>query len=825
VGDTTFQQLQPKPFPSLDFSFDLYVSANAGFTFNMLKISSRLFLLALIAMAGPASAHTTTAPTCTSASDCPVGESCFADEDYNGGTAECMSYTECDSACAWRLDECITNSDGTYRCSDFFAEQLAEIEKANECTSASDCPVNGESCFHHSNRTWTDKVTSECMTYSECESTCASVLDDCKTISAGIYQGDTDLGGIYLCNDSPFNKAIEEALATNTAPAQTRQTTVALTKSCTSATDCPGDSSSNSNGDDDNDDLKDFVSTASIVWFVFMCVILVLSVMVVYKCIAKCRQRRLSLQAFDFKAQLQELRASGEIPAAEAEGDSAVSRRQTLSSYTAGIPREIKRRHIARSEKIGSGAFGEVYKGVLDESQMNGIPGYMVACKSATRSSGEGADGLKFEATVMAQVGAHTHLVSLIGVVTTSAPLLLVVSYCEHGSLLAVLRKHAGNGLPLATESKLQHALESAKGMEYLCSQRYIHRDLAARNVLVASGMVAKVADFGLSRSAARGGSDSIENEPSEDYYRSTTGVFAVRWTAPEAMEEHRFTQASDVWSFGILLVEIFQDGVVPYGLWSTARVIAKVLGGSKHMQPTGCQDAVYAMMLQCWATDGQARPLFSHLVTMLENICESLQREIGCSGQGVLDVSPSCTPSASVPANANANRDTGEFGYEMPEGYCAKSATAGPLSQRAPQQMVAHVDDHSSLQPSIALDQNGYVADTTGLELHQQHPFGGCVHEVELKSLSGSQQRELNSVPHALHNADTVSSLQPSNAALEHAYYFASSSMQTDTVATTLDTLLPSGVPIAILSSPIASWEGSVDFDTIVDAVDDGAC
>jgi hypothetical protein len=279
-------------------------------------------------------------------------------------------------------------------------------------------------------------------------------------------------------------------------------------------------------------------------------------------------------------------------------------------------------------------------------------------------------------------------------------------------------------------------------------------------------------------------------------------------------MEELRFTQASDVWSFGILLVEIFQDGVVPYGLWSTALVMAKVLCGSKHMQPTGCQDAVYAMMLQCWATDGQARPLFSHLVTMLENICEPLQREIGCSEQGVLDVSPSCTPSASVPAKANANRDTDEFGYEMPEGYCAESATAVPLSQRA--QVVVHVDDHSSLQPSTTLDQNGYVADTSGLELQQQHPFaGGCVHEVELKSLSGSQRRELNSVPHA----DTFSSLQPSNAALEDGYSFASSSMQTDTMATTLDTLLPSGVPMAILSNPIASWEGSVDVDTIADA------
>jgi hypothetical protein len=85
--------------------------------------------------------------------------------------------------------------------------------------------------------------------------------------------------------------------------------------------------------------------------------------------------------------------ANKQTSKADAACDGAVHRRHTHSSYTAGIPREIQRRHIARSEKIGSGAFGEVYKGVLDESQMNGIPGYMVACKSVTQSTGEGASG------------------------------------------------------------------------------------------------------------------------------------------------------------------------------------------------------------------------------------------------------------------------------------------------------------------------------------------------------------------------------------------------------------------------------------------------
>jgi serine/threonine protein kinase len=404
--------------------------------------------------------------------------------------------------------------------------------------------------------------------------------------------------------------------------------------------------------------------------------------------------------------------------------------------------------------------------------------------------------------------------------------------------------------------------------------------------------MVAKVADFGLSRSGKLGGSDrAIEHDESTgDYYRSRSGVFAVRWTAPEAMEELRFTQASDVWSFGIVLVEMFQDGVAPYGLWSTALVMTKVVGGLKHMQPAGCQDAVYAMMLQCWTTDATARPLFSRLVTMLENVCEPLHRERGCSGQGVLDVSP---PGSSV-------RDTAGSGYEMPEGF---GAADGPRSQRAPQQMPrskrapqqieAHVDDRSSLRPSAALDQNGYVADTSALEQHQRHyAASGRAHVFALTSPPNVRLSRLHDVTPAPRSVDDRSSLRPSAALDQNGYgadasglvqhqrhYTAdgrvhthivgnmdrtarhkslsgldsvgttmvnkahvelepntlveggpispqefefgneSSSIQTCTMATPTDTLLPLALPVATLSSLSASWEGGEDLDTIADA------
>ena len=95
----------------------------------------------------------------------------------------------------------------------------------------------------------------------------------------------------------------------------------------------------------------------------------------------------------------------------------------------------------------------------------------------------------------MALVPIHPNLVSLVGCVTRGAPLLLVVSFCENGSLLSYAKSTA-----LALADKLRMAYEIACGMAHLAEHHIVHRDLAARNVLVDSAVHCQVADFGLSR-------------------------------------------------------------------------------------------------------------------------------------------------------------------------------------------------------------------------------------------------------------------------------------------------------------------------------------
>jgi serine/threonine protein kinase len=326
----------------------------------------------------------------------------------------------------------------------------------------------------------------------------------------------------------------------------------------------------------------------------------------------KYRQHKLAMQPVDFQALLAQMVESGAIAP-----DAVQNHRR--DSITAGtlLPREIPRSCITKSEKVGEGAFGEVFKGVLDETSHGGVPGYLVACKSVTDATGDGAADLLQEATIMAQVGVHLNLVSLIGVVTSGVPLLIIIALCEHGSLQSQLKKRAlGDGkLVAATRGALPPkldvdlAIEIAMGMNHLVEHNLVHRDLAARNVLLDSALVAKVADFGLSRAF------SGESE----YYKSTNGMMALRWTAPEAMTTLKFSVKTDVWAFGIVLLEIYQNGDTPLKGKFNAEVMAAVQSGYKSPKPPRCPPLMYDVMCSCWDLVPAKRPLFTELVATMK--------------------------------------------------------------------------------------------------------------------------------------------------------------------------------------------------------------
>ena len=311
-----------------------------------------------------------------------------------------------------------------------------------------------------------------------------------------------------------------------------------------------------------------------------------------------------------FEEQLQRLKDAGLID---------------LEQVGPALPRELKRAWVSLIEMLGHGNFGEVWKGILLDGANRDVPEYLCAVKTVLEPKGGESAGqaaaaendLLNEALLMAQVGQHKHLVSLIGVVTRGKPKMLLLSYCEHGDLQSTLKTHVANGTPLVLATKYQFCWEIADGMQYLAAHALVHRDLAARNVLLASGMVCKVADFGLSRSVQK-------DDGSGDYYRSSGGNLPVRWTAPEGLSDFKFSSASDVWSFGITCVEIFQDGLLPYpDARSNPSLMALVVAGEVHLQPSGCPGEVYGVLLRCWEFKAAARTTFGDLCTFFERLTD----------------------------------------------------------------------------------------------------------------------------------------------------------------------------------------------------------
>lgn len=161
--------------------------------------------------------------------------------------------------------------------------------------------------------------------------------------------------------------------------------------------------------------------------------------------------------------------------------------------------------------------------------------------------------------------------------------------------------------------------------MDYLESKHFVHRDLAARNILLASRHQAKISDFGLSRALAA----------DNNYYQASQGgKWPIKWYAPESFNYGTFSHASDVWSFGVTLWEMFSFGLVPFGEMKGVDVIKLIEAGERLTIPEQCPENVFRCMESCWNYRPRERPTFRYLTQFFandpdyQNVLELIARE-----------------------------------------------------------------------------------------------------------------------------------------------------------------------------------------------------
>lgn len=264
---------------------------------------------------------------------------------------------------------------------------------------------------------------------------------------------------------------------------------------------------------------------------------------------------------------------------------------------------EIDRDQIALEKKLGQGHFGEVWQGKLSSA----VDVAVKTLKTGTMSP----DEFLREAHIMHKL-RHKKLVSLLAVCSEDEPIWIITELMANGSLLDYLRKETSRQV-VKFPTMVKMAAQIADGMYYLEENDFVHRDLRAANILVGEHYDVKVADFGLSR--------LLEDEI---YNASDNAKFPIKWTAPEAGLQRKFSIKSDVWSFGVLLYELFTYGRIPYpGI--SGDILLMVEGGYRMENPhkpgrVTCPDAIYVIMRKCWEAKPANRPTFEFLKSYFED-------------------------------------------------------------------------------------------------------------------------------------------------------------------------------------------------------------
>lgn len=268
---------------------------------------------------------------------------------------------------------------------------------------------------------------------------------------------------------------------------------------------------------------------------------------------------------------------------------------------------EIDTRHLKFGGKVGSGSFGDLYKGTYFSQEV------AIKVLKPERINKEMLGEFSQEVYILRKV-RHKNVVQFIGACTKNPNLCIVTEFMSRGSVYDFLHKQRG---VFKLPSLLKVAIDISKGMNYLHQNNIIHRDLKTANLLMDENEVVKVADFGVARVQAQSGVMTAE-----------TGTY--RWMAPEVIEHKAYDHKADVFSFGIVLWELL-TGELPYSqLTPLQAAVGVVQKGLRPIIPRDTNRRLAELLERCWQQDAAQRPEFSEILEILQLIADELVRNDG---------------------------------------------------------------------------------------------------------------------------------------------------------------------------------------------------
>lgn len=259
-------------------------------------------------------------------------------------------------------------------------------------------------------------------------------------------------------------------------------------------------------------------------------------------------------------------------------------------------------RKLKMGEPFAQGAFGKLYRGTYE--------GEEVAIKILERPENDLDKAQMMEQQFQQEVMMlatlkHANIVRFIGACRKSMVWCIVTEYAKGGSLRQYLTRRTSRAVPL--KLAIKHALDVAKGMEYVHRLSLIHRDLKSDNLLIFGDKSIKIADFGVARI-----------EVQTEGMTPETGTY--RWMAPEMIQHRPYTHKVDVYSFGIVLWELI-TGMLPFPKMTAVQAAFAVVNrGVRPTIPDDCLPVLREIMTSCWDANPDVRPSFSEIVRMLEH-------------------------------------------------------------------------------------------------------------------------------------------------------------------------------------------------------------